>query len=206
VAVREIAAFDLDGTLTRRDCVLPFLTRVAGRPRVALALVRHAPLLLAAARDRGRRDDVKAVLSGSLLRGRTAEAVDEVGARFAGEIEARWVRADVAQRLAWHVGAGHEVVLVTASFGVYARPLGERLGVSRIVATELDVDASGRLTGRLAGPNCRGEEKVRRLAGLYGDPPALDWAYGDSPDDEPMLARATHPVEVGSDALLAAPA
>jgi phosphatidylglycerophosphatase C len=206
VAVREIAAFDLDGTLTRRDCVLPFLVRVAGRPRVALALARHAPVLLAASRDRQRRDDVKTALAGSLLRGRSAEAVDEAGERFAGEIEARWVRADVARRLAWHVDDGHEVVLVTASFGAYARPLGERLGASRVVATELEVDGAGRLTGRLSGPNCRGEEKVRRLAGLYGDPPALDWAYGDSPDDRPMLARATHPVEVGSDALLAAPA
>ena len=32
VAVREIAAFDLDGTITRRDCLLPFFARVAGRP------------------------------------------------------------------------------------------------------------------------------------------------------------------------------
>ncbi len=206
MAVREIAAFDLDGTLTRRDCVLPFLVRVAGRPRVALALVRHVPLLLAASRNRARRDDVKAALSASLLGGRRAGTVDEVGARFAGEIEARWVRADVARRLAWHVDAGHEVVLVTASFGAYARPLGGRLGASRVVSTELEVDGSGRLTGRLSGPNCRGEEKVRRLARIYGDPPALDWAYGDSADDRPMLARATHPVEVGSDALLAAPA
>ena len=47
---------------------------------------------------------------------------------------------------------------------------------------------------------------MRRLAGLFGDPPTLDWAYGDSPDDRAMLARATHPVEVGADALPAAPA
>jgi phosphatidylglycerophosphatase C len=97
-------------------------------------------------------------------------------------------------------------VLVTASFGVYARPLGERLGVSRVVATELEVDGDGRLTGHLSGPNCRADEKVRRLAAHFGDPPVLDWAYGDSPDDRAMLARAAHPVEVGSDALSAAPA
>ena len=67
------------------------------------------------------------------------------------------------------------------------------------------MDGDGRLTGRLAGPNCRADEKVRRLAALFGDPPVLDWAYGDSPDDRAMLARATHPVEVGSDALVGGP-
>jgi phosphatidylglycerophosphatase C len=206
VAVREIAAFDLDGTITRRDCLLPFFARVAGRPRLALALARHSMVLVAASRHRDRRDDAKLAVSGSLLRGRRADDVAELGERFAGEVAAGWMREDVVRRLGWHLDAGHEVVLVTASFGVYARPLGERLGVSRVVATELEVDGDGRLTGRLAGRNCRAEEKVRRLAGLYGDPPVLDWAYGDSPDDRAMLARAAHPVEVGPDALTAAPA
>ena len=35
-----VAAFDVDGTLTTRDCVVPFLYR-AGGLRAGLALVRH---------------------------------------------------------------------------------------------------------------------------------------------------------------------
>lgn len=201
----EIAAFDVDGTLTRRDCVLPFLVRVAGRARVTGALAREVRLLVAARRDRGRRDAVKAALVAALLSGRSAGEVAEAGERFAGEIAERWVRPDVADRLAWHRDAGHEVVLVTASFAVYAAPLGARLGATRVVATELEVDGRGALTGRLVGANCRGEEKVRRLAALYGDPPPLGWAYGDSPDDRPMLAHARHPIQVGPEALVAVP-
>jgi phosphatidylglycerophosphatase C len=201
----DIAAFDVDGTLTKRDCVLPFLVRVGGRARVAGVLARRAGLLAAARRDRARRDDVKAALSAAVLAGRPAGDVAEIGERFAGEIADRWIRDDVAARLAWHRDAGHEVVLVTASFALYAEPLGRRLGASRVMATELEVDRSGRLTGRLAGANCRGQEKVRRLAALYGDPPPLGWAYGDSPDDEPMLAQARHPVSIGPTALVAVP-
>jgi phosphatidylglycerophosphatase C len=104
------------------------------------------------------------------------------------------------------VDEGHEVVLVTASLAPYAEPLGRRLGASRVIATDLEVDGGGRLTGRLAGANCRGEEKVRRLTAVYGDPPPLTWAYGDSPDDRPMLAHAVHPVEVGDEAVQAEPA
>ena len=59
----------------RRDCVLPFLVRVAGRARVAAVLARHVRLLVAASRDRDRRDDVKAALVADLLSGRSADAV-----------------------------------------------------------------------------------------------------------------------------------
>jgi len=206
VAVSEIAAFDLDGTLTRRDCLMPFFLRVAGRGRLAGAMVRHSPVLWAAMRDRERRDEAKATMVRALLTGRSAADMEEEGERFADHVSARWVRADVADRLAWHVAAGHEVALVSASLAVYAEPLGRRLGATRVIATELEVGGDGRLTGRLAGPNCRGDEKVRRLAVQYGELPALVWAYGDSPDDRPMLSRAANPVWVGRELLQAAPA
>jgi phosphatidylglycerophosphatase C len=205
VATGDIAAFDVDRTLTRRDCVLPFLTRVAGRARVAAALGRGLPLLAAAARDRARRDDVKEALSRSVFAGRVAADVERAGQQFAGEIAARWLRDDVARRLAWHVQAGHQVVLVTASFGAYVRPLGAQLGATHVVATELEV-VDGRLTGRLAGGNCRGEEKVGRLAALFGDPLPLTWAYGDSQDDRPLLAAARHGVLVDGSLLAPVPA
>ena len=57
---------------------------------------------------------------------------------------------------------GHHIVLVSASFGVYLRPLAEALGIDGVVATELTVE-DGRCTGALDGGNCRGIEKVIRL-------------------------------------------
>ena len=204
VVPSDIAAFDVDGTLTRRDCVLPFLVRVVGRRSVARALARRPHVLVAAARDRDRRDDVKALLAG-VLAGRPAADVHAKGRDFATEIVEQWIRPDVVDRLRWHTDAGHEVILVTASFAAYAEPLGARLGASRVVATELEADGNGRLTGRLAGANCRDEEKVRRLSSIYGDPPRLAWAYGDSPDDAPMLRLARHPVHVGAEPLVAVP-
>jgi phosphatidylglycerophosphatase C len=73
------------------------------------------------------------------------------------------------------------------------------------VATELEV-VDGQLTGRLAGGNCRGDEKVRRLAALFGDPAPLAWAYGDSRDDRPLLAAARHPVLIDGSPLEPVPA
>jgi HAD superfamily hydrolase (TIGR01490 family) len=99
----------------------------------------------------------------------------------------------MVERLGWHRSQGHEVVVVSASFTDYLRPVADRLGVDAVLATELEV-VDGRLTGRLAGANVRGAEKVRRLETWLGDEPAELWAYGDSSGDRELLARADHPV------------
>ena len=78
-------------------------------------------------------------------------------------------------------------------------PLGELLGVDAVVCTTLERGADGRLTGRLAGRNCRGAEKARRVRELLSARGLADaelWAYGDSPDDAALLASADHPVRV----------
>ena len=51
-------------------------------------------------------------------------------------------------------------------------------------------DKDDRVIGILAGPNCRGPEKVRRLREVYGDDMHLTAAYGDTSGDREMLRIA----------------
>ena len=51
-------------------------------------------------------------------------------------------------------------------------------------------DADDRVTGAFASPNCRGEEKVRRLRAAFGADMNLAAAYGDTSGDSEMLAMA----------------
>jgi len=188
--VRIVAVFDFDKTLSTRDNVLPFLVAAAGRPAVALALLRSVPDLL-----RGRRDVIKTRLVG-LLAGRDEDEVRGVATRVAADVIAQHLRADVAGRARWHGRQGHEVVIVSASFTWYLEPVAEHLGIEHVLATELAV-ADGRLTGRLAGPNVRRAEKVRRLEAWLDGAPAVVWAYGDSTGDRELLARADVAERVG---------
>ena len=64
-----VAAFDVDGTLTRRDCVRPFLQRVGGRAGLVRALVRRPWRTLSAAARRDR-DAVKEIVVGGVFAGR----------------------------------------------------------------------------------------------------------------------------------------
>lgn len=192
-----VAAFDVDGTLTLRDCVVPFLRRVVAPKHLERVLARQLPTLLPAAARRDR-DQLKVLAALPVFSGRRVADVEEVALHFGDQVAARWLRDDTSARLAWHREHGHEVVLVSASFEIYLDVVGRHLGVAGVLGTRLASD-DGVFTGALDGPNCRGEEKVRRLHQWlderHGGRDAVElWAYGDSPGDRAMLADADHPV------------
>jgi phosphatidylglycerophosphatase C len=202
-----VAAFDFDGTLSRKDCVAPFLRTIAGRFGLAGRLAARPRDVVAAAIARDR-DRMKAAAARAAFRGRLRDDVEAVGRAFAQRVRARDLRADTPQRLAWHLREGHRVVLVSASFGAYLRPLGEAFGADAVLCTEAVVDADGRYTGELDGGNCRGPEKVRRLDAwlvTVGLRDATIWAYGDSPGDHALFARAHRHVDVRGLTLAPAP-
>lgn len=187
-----VAAFDLDGTLAEHDTLTPFLRLVAGRGRVLGAIARSAPAIARAARDRNERDAAKEQVLRSTLRGYTVDALEAVAARYAPTVP---LRDDVIASLRDHQRQGHETLVISASPSIYVRAIAEHLGIDHVVATELEV-VDGVLTGRYAGRNCRHEEKLARLLEWLGDRDVELYAYGNSPDDDPMLSRADHPNHV----------
>ena len=175
-----------------RDNFVPFLRRRRGhgRPRPKRSSARRRR---AAAWPVGRsasRNAVKArVLAAAVRRPRRRP---RSATRSRSPSPMRCSRATSAPRpcseLDWHRTQGHRLVIVSASFGAYLRPIAERLRFDAVLATELEVGPDGRLTGRIAGANVRGAEKARRLdAWLDGAPRRIVWAYGDSSGDRELL-------------------
>jgi len=118
VGEREVAAFDVDGTLTRRDSLGPFLAYACGYRGVAVAAARVAPDLARGVLRRADRDRAKERLIGAVLGGRDAVDLGERGRRFAAGLHRDGrMRPDTLDRLAWHRAEGHEVVLVSAGSG-----------------------------------------------------------------------------------------
>ena len=190
-----VAAFDFDGTLARRDTLVPFLRQVRGTPRVLAAAARSA------VRSR-ERDAFKVAVIGHLFRGVPAERLARLGEAYVPTLVEQ-LRPEMVERVRWHEAQGHAVVIVSASLGAYLRPLADRLGLDAALAVELVAGADGLLTGELVGQlNTRGPEKVARLR-VWADQrfgPATGfelWAYGDSSGDEELLALSDHPTWVG---------
>jgi phosphatidylglycerophosphatase C len=206
-SARTVAAFDLDGTLCRRDTLLPFLRGLCGNLAVLRAVVAvGGPLATALVRNvDAQRGEIKDQLLNQLLDGRSAADVTLAGQRFAHQVAASpGLRPDIYARWQHHRDAGHDLVIVSASLELYVNPLAQLLGGNAGLGTRLEVRADGTLTGHIEGANCRGEEKVRRLdawlaatAADGADPEDVDvFAYGDSSGDDALLRRADHPTKV----------
>jgi len=200
--VTRIAAFDLDGTLTTRDCVVPFLRQVAGTPRLVAGVAAH-PIDVSRALVRRDRDAFKVLATRAAFAGRPLGVVEPLAAEFAAKVHDNWLRSDTLAGLHAHLAAGDRVVIVSASYAIYVEPLAALLGVHQVLATRLAVGADGRLTGELDGVNCRGPEKVRRLHewldAAHGGRSAVEVvAYGDSAGDREMLADADERHLVGT--------
>ena len=189
---RGVAAFDFDGTITRKDTLGPFLARFVGRRRMARAAVPHAHRLGGAAIGRVDRDLAKERYFVSLLAGLPAADLEAAGTSYAARVlERAPFNPAVVERMAWHAEVGHEIVVISASLAVYVAPVVAALGADVTFATEVEV-ADGRLTGRLVDGNVRAANKVARLEGHLRGEEAEVWAYGDSTGDAELLAFADH--------------
>ena len=189
----DLAVFDLDGTLTKRDTLIPYLAGFLRRhPR---RLVRIPRLIAAtAAYGAGRMSNtaLKEAFLSAVLGGMTRDVLHSWTQTFTDRLIASGFRPDAVCKLRWHRASGHYIVIMSASVDLYVRPLGQLLGVDEVLCTEVEWQDE-RLTGRFATPNCSGTEKVRRLEILMERlAPQSVWAYADRRSDIPLLQRATH--------------
>jgi len=193
---RGVAAFDFDGTLASQHTMFPFLLRTQGWYRVARAMLTS----MVHARSR---DEVKVATVGALFKGMTATRFAELGEQYSATLHGL-LRPQMLERLRWHQEQGHATVIVSASLGVYLRPLAQRLGVHGVLGVELTANSHGVLNGQVArGVNNRGREKVIRLrawtAEQFGEAADLElWAYGDDSGDRELLLVADHPAWIRS--------
>ena len=134
-----------------------------------------------------------------------------------GDAAFRWVAEqyiqptglnDIIACLRDHVTQGHVVVLVSAMLAPTLQVLGENLGVTGTVGTQVEF-ANGRYTGRVILPVCMGVDKAKlakkflQARGIEIDF-AASYAYADSFSDLSLFEMVGHPTPVYPDAQLAA--
>jgi phosphatidylglycerophosphatase C len=186
-----LAVFDLDGTITRHDTLLPFVLGCLWRkpwrlPRLALALSPALRYLID--RDRGR---FKGALLRATLGGLTRRDLERSAARFVPKLLRSGLYAEALRAIGEYRARGDRLVLMSASVDLYVPLIGRALGFERTLCSRVQWRSDGRLDGRLATANCRGEEKRRCLQALIArEAPRCVYAYGNSGSDLPHLRLA----------------
>ncbi len=134
------------------------------------------------------------------LRARTAAERSAGQARFMREIVEPAILPAATALVAGHRERGDRLAIASATNDFITAPIASAFGIETLIATCLERDAAGDFTGRIAGTPALREGKVARV-GQWLAESGLGWddferisVYSDSPNDLPLLERATDPV------------
>lgn len=195
---RQLAVFDLDGTITRHDTFLPYLRGwlrrhpERGGPG---SLVGPFWNFLRGGRDRGR---LKSELIRRVMAGATRAQVDDWSREFVAGLDGRMLCAGALAAIESHRRAGDRLVLLSASVDLYVPAIGARLGFDEIICTGI-AWRDGCLEGSLTTPNRRGAEKQNCIGALRARFPGLAVAaYANSSSDLVHLRAVERPLLVNA--------
>jgi HAD superfamily hydrolase (TIGR01490 family) len=200
---RAAAFFDLDKTVIAKSSTLAF-----GRPFFQGGLINRRAVLKGAyaqfvfslsGADADQMERLRNQIT-AMTTGWDAAVVADIVRETLHEIVDPLVYAEAADLIEEHRAAGREIVIVSSSGAEMVGPIGEMLGVDRVVATRM-VTVDGRYTGEIDF-YAYGENKavaIRQVAAEMGYDLADCWAYSDSVTDLPMLEAVGHPTAVNPD-------
>ena len=138
------------------------------------------------------------------VRERGPMAYEEAHLRFMRDWITPALRSEALDLVRTHQQQGDLVAIVTATNELVTRPIAAALGVSELIAVELERDASGWITGEIAGVPSMREGKVVRVTDWLAARD-FDWLdvettfYSDSLNDLPLLERVEHPIATNPD-------
>ena len=204
------AFFDVDGTLYTANMWRGLMqyAREHGRAREAKSYYNAlVPLFFARKFHLISEEDFRKpwVLDmGKMLKGWSQAEGDAAFDWIAEEFIRPSAQNDIIARLREHVAQKHVVVLVSAMLAPTLARVGEPLGVTGTVGSEVEVQ-DGKFTGRILPPVCMGIEKERltkkflAARGIEIDFGA-SYAYADSISDLDLFEMVGHPIAVYPDA------
>jgi phosphatidylglycerophosphatase C len=187
----RLAVFDLDGTITRYDTLVPYVVGLLlRRPWQTVRLIGVLPALALFAVGRADHGFLKAALLKATLRGRLRAELDAWTQEFVPRLIARGTFARALEVIAQHRRKGDRLVLLSASPDLYVPAIARALGFDETVCTGVRWNGD-RLDGELTTANRRGEEKVRCVEALRITHPGVSIvAYANGPADLPHLQLA----------------
>lgn len=186
---RRIAFFDFDGTITTKDTLLEFVRHHKGSFRLYLGFLLTSPWMVAYKLKLISNQKAKEKFLSFFFHNYPLAKFHELCASFAKEAIPQLIRPKALEEITRLQQAGAEVVIVSASPENWIRPWSDRTGL-QLLSTRLVVKDE-KLTGKIMGRNCHGEEKVRRIKEAFtlSDYDEV-YAYGDTRGDLPMLRMA----------------
>ncbi len=178
----RLAIFDFDGTITKGDSLFAFIRFTHGPVKTTIGLILLSPFLFLYLIKIFPNWLTKEIVLMYCYRGWTLDRFNEFASEFAQTDLKNIVKQSAVDKINWHKQQGHTVVVVSASIENYLSEWCRIHGLD-LLGTRLETK-NGRLTGKIEGKNCHGQEKIRRIKEKYDLKSfELIYAYGDTKGD-----------------------
>jgi phosphatidylglycerophosphatase C len=199
---QRIAFFDFDGTITTKDTLLEFIKFSKGKPAFYFGFALNSPWLVAYRLKIISNQSAKERILSWFFRNTPVDEFQELCDRFGSSMIPAYIRPKALTEISLLKEKGFSIVVVSASPENWLRSWAESTGAA-LLSTRLETagkplskdtaPSPSRLTGKILGHNCHGEEKVRRIRETYDlDGYEEIYTYGDTSGDKPMLRLGTH--------------
>lgn len=184
-----IALFDFDGTVTTRDSFVDFMKYSKGIRVFLLGFITLSPFAILYFLGMMPSQRMKEFALTYFYKAMPVAIFNDWGRRYQENGVAKIIRVEALRKIDWHKKKGHDVVIVSASLEAWLLPWCQKNGIE-LIATKIE-EKNEKLTGKIFGKNCEGEEKVVRIKDKYElDEYERVYAYGNSKYDFPMLMLA----------------
>ena len=185
----NLALFDFDGTITKKDSLLCFIRYSVGNLKFIIGFTILSPIILAYKFKIISNTKAKEKLLFCFFKNISEEEFRSLATRFSLEYLDTIIRDNAIKTIQKHKKDGDEVVIVSASIECWLKPWCEKNNI-KLLSTKLSFK-NNRYIGKFSTKNCYGQEKVNRILLEYNlHQYEKIYAYGDSSGDRDMLKLA----------------
>lgn len=180
--------FDFDGTLTNKDTFVDLIKFQFGASKLLLGFGMYLPHLLLMKLKLYSNSKTKEKIFKHFFKGMDLHRFNKICQSYCDKRFAEIMRPSA---LTYIENSEAQKAIVSASIHNWVKCFAERLNIETVLATEIEIDKDGKLTGNFSSNNCHGDEKVVRINTLEIDRPSYQiTAFGDSSGDKAMLNYA----------------
>jgi phosphatidylglycerophosphatase C len=192
IVKKGIAFFDFDGTITTRDTLLEFIKFTKGKPAFYGGFLYNIFYLLAYKIKLISNQSAKEKVLSYFFKNTGVKDFEKLTVDFSKNKLPSLLRPGAEKEISRLQNDNFVVVIVSASPENWIRHWCKERNLI-LIATELEI-IDGRISGKISGKNCHGQEKVRRILEKYTVEEYDEiYVYGDTKGDLPMLGLATKP-------------
>lgn len=185
----NLALFDFDGTITRRELFPDFIRSAISRRRWFWGRLALSPWVIGYQLGLVSGITTRAAIVRLAFSGVPRSEVAAKALAFAEHMIPNELRDQAMARIDWHRCRGDEIVVVSGALDLYLAPWCDQQNL-KLICSAL-AHQNGVLTGRYQGRQCVAEEKADRVRQAY-DLFRFEriYAYGDTQEDRQLLNLA----------------